>query len=113
VVNALKTAVLKEFQIGVGHADFFRGLAEAAGLEDDTKQELAELIANKNFFGVEELLDALHLPSGLKELFSMLGTVCMTGDMLQRAKELSAGFPVVLHALGRLEELISVLGCFH
>ena len=86
VVNALKTAGLKEFQIGVGHADFFRGLAEAAGLEDDTKQELAELIANKNFFGVEELLDALHLPSGLKELFSMLGTVCMTGDMLQKAK---------------------------
>lgn len=112
VVNALKTAGLKEFQIGVGHADFFRGLAEAAGLEDDTKQELAELIANKNFFGVEELLDALHLPSGLKELFSMLGTVCMTGEMLQKAKELSAGFPVVLQALGRLEELISMLGYY-
>lgn len=109
VVNALKIAGLKEFQIGVGHAGFFRGLAEAAGLEEDTKQELAELIANKNFFGVEELLDALRLPCGLKELFSMLGTVCMTGDMLKRAKELSAKFPEVLHALDRLEELVSVL----
>lgn len=109
VVNALKIAGLKEFQIGVGHAGFFRGLAEAAGLEEDTKQELAELIGNKNFFGVEELLDALRLPCGLRELFSMLGTVCMTGDMLKRAKELSAKFPEVLHALDRLEELVSVL----
>ncbi len=109
VVNALKTAGLKEFQIGVGHAGFFRGLAEAASLEEDTEQELTELIANKNFFGVEELLDSLHLPCELKELFSMLGNICMTGEMMARAKELSAKFPAVLHALGRLEKLAAVL----
>lgn len=109
VVNALKVAGLQEFQIGVGHVDFFRGLAEAAGLEEETEQELVELISNKNFFGVEELLDALHLPKDLRELFSMLGNTCMSEELLLRAKKLSAPYPVILHALEHLEELTQVL----
>ncbi len=112
VVNALKTAGLKEFQVGVGHVDFFRGLVDAAELEEDMEQELIELISNQNFFGVEELVDALHLSSELKELFSMLGTLCMTDDMLKRAKELAAGFPVILKALQRLEALMQILSCY-
>ncbi|MCI8299045.1 MAG: ATP phosphoribosyltransferase regulatory subunit [Lachnospiraceae bacterium] len=112
VVNALKTAGLKEFQIGVGHVDFYRGLVEAARLQEETEQELIELISNKNFFGVEEFIDSMHLPSELRELFSMLGTLCMTDDMLKRAKELAADFPVILKALQRLEELMQILSCY-
>ncbi len=112
VVNSLKAAGLREFQIGVGHVDFFRGLKEAANLEEDTEQELIELISNKNFFGVEELLDSLHLSKELNELFSMLGNLCISEEMLKRAKTLSAGYPAILHALGRLEELADMLKCY-
>lgn len=109
VVNALKVAGLQEFQIGVGHVDFFRGLAKAAGLEEETELELVELISNKNFFGVEELLDSLHLSGDLRELFSMLGNICMSEELLLRAKKLSVSYPDVLHALEHLEELTQVL----
>lgn len=112
VVDALKTAGLLEFQIGVGHVDFFRGLVQEARLEDEMELELMELISNKNFFGVEELVDSLKLSPELKELFSMLGNLCMTEDMMSRAKKLSAGFPVILHALERLEELMQVLSSY-
>ncbi len=108
-VNALKTAGLQEFQLGVGHVDFFRGLVQAAKLEEDSEQELITLISNKNFFGVQELIDSLHLSEELKELFAMLGSLYMTDDMLKRAKELAASFPVILQALHRLEELMQVL----
>ncbi len=111
-VHALKTAGLQEFQLGVGHVDFFRGLVQAAELPEETKDSLVELISNKNFFGVEELIDSLHLPENLKELFSMLGSLCMTEDMLQRAKELAQGFPVILQALNRLQALMDVLACY-
>ena len=60
--HALKTAGLKEFQIGVGHVGIFQGLSKAAGLAEDTEQELLALIANKNFFGVEELVGSQQLP---------------------------------------------------
>ncbi|MCI8483660.1 MAG: ATP phosphoribosyltransferase regulatory subunit [Lachnospiraceae bacterium] len=112
VVYALKVAGLKEFQIGVGHVDFFKGLVQAAELEEETETELMELIFNKNFFGVEELLDALHISEPLKELFFMLGNICMPEDMIKRAKELSADYPVILNALERLEALNYVLKCY-
>lgn len=112
VADSLKAAGLTEFQIGVGHMDFFRGLVQAAELEEDLEQELITLISNKNFFGVEELVDSLHLSAELKELFSMLGNLCMTDDMMSRAKELSARYPVILKALERLDSLMQVLSCY-
>ena len=42
VVESLLSSGLKEFQISVGHAQFFRGLAEAAGLDEEQQQELKE-----------------------------------------------------------------------
>lgn len=112
VVDALKTAGLQEFQIGVGHVGFFKGLVQAAALQEDTEAELLELLSNKNFFGVNELIDSMHLPGNLKELFSMLGSLSMTDDMLNHAKELSWDYPMILEALERLELLIQVLSCY-
>lgn len=112
VVNALKTAGLQEFQIGIGHVGFFKGLVEAARLQEETETELITLLSNKNFFGVEELIDSLCLSDDLKELFSMLGSLSMSEDMLNRAKKLAAAYPVVLEALERLELLLQVLSCY-
>ncbi|WP_075719621.1 ATP phosphoribosyltransferase regulatory subunit [Roseburia sp. 499] len=112
VVNALKTAGLQEFQIGVGHVGFFKGLVEAAKLQEETETELMNLISNKNFFGVDELIDSLCLNADLKELFSMLGSLSMSEDMLNRAKKLAASYPMVLEALEHLELLLQVLSCY-
>ena len=59
VVQSLQTAGLREFQISVGHVDFLKGLVQEAGLNQETVEELEELISNKNFFGVEELVEPL------------------------------------------------------
>lgn len=67
VISCLKAAGLKEFQLSIGHADFFRGLMEAAGLLEEQEEELRELISNKNFFGVEEFVETLNLRGELKE----------------------------------------------
>ena len=109
MVRALQIAGLQEFQIGVGHVDFFRGLVEAARLKEETEQELIELISNKNFFGVAELVDSLNLPKELRELFSMLGSICMTEEMTASAKLLASGYPLILNALERLEKLMKIL----
>ena len=52
VVESLLSSGLKEFQISVGHAQFFRGLAEAAGLDEEQQQELRELLAMAKAAGV-------------------------------------------------------------
>ena len=109
VISCLKAAGLKEFQLSIGHADFFRGLMEAAGLLEEQEEELRELISNKNFFGVEEFVETLNLEENLKNLFGMLGNLYTGSDELSAARECAASYPRILKAIGDLEELHKIL----
>ena len=57
VVDGLKKVGLKEFQVNIGHVDFIQSLMDATGLEEEQKSEIHDLIINRNYFGVEEILD--------------------------------------------------------
>ena len=105
VVDSLHASGLKEFQISVGHARFFRGLIEAAGLGEEAEEELRELLNNKNFFGVEEFVETLNLDTNLKKLFTMLGSFETQVEELAEAKDLAADYPVILSAITDLEKL--------
>ena len=105
VVDSLRASGLKEFQISVGHARFFNGLIEAAGLGEEAEEELRELLNNKNFFGVEEFVETLNLDANLKKLFTMLGSFETQVEELAEAKDLAADYPVILSAIADLEKL--------
>lgn len=109
VVECLKTAGLRDFQLSVGHADFFKGLMEAAGLKEEQEEELRELISNKNFFGVEEFVETLNLNESLTKLFGMLGNFYTGSDELGEAKAYAASYPRILAAIERLEDLHKIL----
>ena len=87
VVESLKAVGLREFQISVGHARFFQGLIEAAGLKEEEEEELRILISNKNFLGVEEFIKPLQLEKNLKKLFLLLGSFDASAEDLVYAKE--------------------------
>ena len=112
VVDALKTAGLKEFQLSVGHAEYFAGLIEAANISEEAEEEVKNLISNKNFFGVEEFIENLHLNSELKALFSLLGSIDSSLEQLKQAKELAKAYPRILTALENLEELMDLLEAY-
>lgn len=107
--ECLLRAGLTDFQLSVGHVDFLEGLVEAAGLEENEILELKDLIANKNFFGVEELVEGFHLNPELSQLFAMLGTFYDGTEELVQAKIYAKNYPKILHALLHLEELQKVL----
>lgn len=109
VVNALKTAGLREFQITVGHVGFWRGLVKAANLTEETVAELEILISNKNFFGVEEIIHPLSIPKELKKMFGKLGTLFDTAEGLLEIKELAGDYPVMKRAIDRLISLYETL----
>ena len=108
-IDALKSSGLKDFQISVGHVEFFRGLMEAAGLSEDQEEVNRELIANKNFFGVEEEISDCSMNQNLKELFGMLGTIYDNAASFEEAKTYAADYPKVYKAIRRLEDLDAVL----
>ena len=82
---------------------------EAAGISEEDEEELRELLANKNFFGVEEFAETLNLKAELNELFHMLGSLNVDLNDLKRAKEAAASYPRILAAIHNLEELHKVL----
>ncbi len=108
-VECLLSAGLKEFQLSVGHSDFFMGLIEAAGLDEDTEDELRELISNKNYFGVEEVVSNWEMDENLRKLFKMLGRFYFSVDEMAKARALAANYPTISAAIKRLEDLHKVL----
>ena len=77
---------LKEFQLSIGHADFFRGLMEAAGLLEEQEGGTARTHFQQELFGVEEFVETLNLEENLKNLFGMLGNLYTGSDELSAAK---------------------------
>lgn len=75
------------FQISVGHSQFFYGLTKAAGLSGEQEENLRELIANKNFFGVEEFVDGLSMNDRLRKLFGLLDNFDLQDEQLMEALE--------------------------
>lgn len=63
LVDALRNAGLKDFQVSVGQIDFFKGLCAQAGLDEETELALREFISNRNDFGAQELLEGRGYPA--------------------------------------------------
>lgn len=108
-IQSLKDAGLSDFQISIGHVDYLGGLFEAAGMDEESEILVREFINNKNFYGVDEIVVGLNLPSDLNDLFSMLHEYAVTTDTLQNAKAKSASYPKIYNALDRLEQLDRIL----
>lgn len=108
VIRALKAAGLTEFQVELGEVDFFRGLLEEAGMDEEMEEKLRELIENKNYFGVEELVMEQPIPQELKDAFLKLPELFGSLEDIQAAREFTKN-PRALRAIDRLEEVNRIL----
>jgi len=108
VIRALKAAGLTEFQVELGEVDFFRGLLEEAGMDEEMEEKLRELIENKNYFGVEELVMEQPIPQELKDAFLKLPELFGSLEAIQAAREFTKN-PRALRAIDRLEGVNRIL----
>lgn len=111
MIRCLKTAGLKEFQVSIGHLDFFRGLIEEADLEEDTEYELRELISNKNHFGIEELLAEHKIPEDVRACLEKTPEFFGSAEMLKDAKKMVKN-QKSLKALERLHTIYEALKAY-
>lgn len=108
VIDALKAAGLKEFQVELGQVDFYHGLLEEAGIEEDVQLQLRELIENKNYFGVEALLSSLTMDPALKQAFLKLPEFFGDIGQIRMAKSMTSN-PRAIRAVERLERIQEIL----
>ncbi|MCI8465008.1 MAG: ATP phosphoribosyltransferase regulatory subunit [Lachnospiraceae bacterium] len=107
-VNCLLIAGLKDFQVDVGQVEFFNGLVEEAELPPETEARLRELIEEKNFFGVEDLVSRQSLDGRISEVFRRLPELFGSAEILETAARLVVN-PRMKAAVERLENLWRIL----
>lgn len=108
VVKALLNAGLQRFQVSIGEVEYFKGLCEEAGLDQETENALRSCISGKNYFAAQELLQergvAEPFHSRLLMVADMFGEMCSLSDaraMVNNERSLAA--------IERLEKLYQVL----
>ena len=110
-IDSLLKCGLDEFQIEIGHVDYFHGLMEAAGLDEEAVNELMTLLSNKNFFGVEELITSSNVPMEVQEIFNKLPELTGTIEVISKARSLFTN-ELINNALDRMEKLYELLSIY-
>lgn len=111
VVESLLKTGLTEFQVSIGHVDFFKSLLRESGLTEEMETELREFISNKNIFGVRELLEPLDMGADLKESFAQLPNLFGSAEVLKKAEPFAVTENAV-QALERLRKIYEILACY-
>lgn len=112
IIQCMLAAGLTEFQVEVGEVDFFKGLMEEAGIDEDIASQLRDLMEKKNFFGVEEILNEAGIPIDMKERILKLQELFGPVEKLAEAKALVKN-ERSLQAVERLETIYEILCAYH
>lgn len=107
-IEALLAAGLKEFQVSIGEVEYFQGLCEQAGLQEETELALKEFIAGKNIFGAENLLAEKGVEKSVCDMLLRVTDCFGSMEVLQEAKHMVKN-ERSLHAVERLQKLYQVL----
>lgn len=110
-VKALKDSGLKEFQISIGEIEFFKGLCEEAGLGEELVAQVRDLISDKNYFGIEELMLSSGIDKKKTAVFLKVTELFGSAECLEEAKSLVSNERSI-KAVKRLETLYNTLKSF-
>ncbi|MCM1384649.1 MAG: ATP phosphoribosyltransferase regulatory subunit [Lachnoclostridium sp.] len=111
VIEALKNTGLTRFQVSIGHMEYFKGLCEEAGLDEETELALRACISGKNYFAAQELLNERKVEEPyhgiLLKVADMFGSMNSLNDAKKLVKNKRS-----LAAIERLEKLYEVLALY-
>ena len=108
VIEALKGTGLKKFQVSIGQVEYFKGICEEAGLDEETELDLRAFVSAKNYFAAQELLQERRVKepycSMLLKIADMFGDMCSLSEAKKLVRNKRS-----LDAIERLEKLYEVL----
>ena len=107
-IEALLNTGLKDFQVSVGNAEYFKGLCEEFAFSEEMESTVYEYISNKNFFGAQEYLVNQNVNKDIRNKLLKTGELVGSVEVLETASEL-AGNKCSKDAIERLKDLYKVL----
>lgn len=111
VIQTMKEAGLSNYQVTIGHVDYFDALAEEAQLDEDVIAELKHLLSIQNRFGMQELIEGLGLRRDLQTALCTIPELFGNVDVLDRAAECVRN-DKALSAIDHLKKIYSILEAY-
>lgn len=108
VIESLIAAGLTEFQIEIGHPEYFKGIVEELNLEEEIVDNLTDILENKKYFGIDTLVEEANIPENYKEIFLKFQEFDGNVEILDKALEL-ANNEKSREAIQRLKKLDQIL----
>ena len=112
VIETLQNAGLTKFRVTIGEVDYFKGLCEEAGLDEETENDLRACICEKNYFAAGQLLSERNVAEPYRSILLKLADMFESRESLVEAKEMVKNARS-LNAIARLEELYQLLKDSH
>lgn len=114
-IDACLAAGLLEFQVEIGHVDFFKGLMEQCHLLKEEEEKIRLFIENKNFLSLETYLQSLSIPKEIKEVLLQFETLYGGVEVLEKALGFAKEERSIkaIRRLMKVNELLRVYGVDH
>ncbi len=84
-INALLSAGLDEFQIDIGQVEFFKGLAQQLGLDDEDFEKIRTMIDFKDSFSIAQVVEKYDADKQIKELVCRMPYLFGGAEVLEEA----------------------------
>lgn len=108
LIETLLSAGLKNFQVSIGDADYYKGICEEAGIDAETEEEIREQIAGKNYFAAENIMSKRGIVDKYKDLIIGVSEFVGSDKALEKALEKVTNQRSI-EAISRLKKLYGVL----
>ena len=107
-VKSVLACGISEFKLNIGQVEFFNAVLDEAGFNEDEREKIKDLIANRDYAGVEYFVEDKNIPSNIKKLFLELPRLVGGNDILEYTKTLTKSRDAQ-KALAEMEELYNML----
>lgn len=108
LIDSLLRVGLTKFQITIGNVEYFRGICEAAGLDEETELSLREHVSGKNYFAAEKLLQSRNVAPACADRFLQITNLASNDVDLEKMRH-EAPNEASEAAIERLIEVYHVL----
>lgn len=107
-IEALKISGLNDFQITIGNIEYFKGLCEELGFDEDTELQLRDLVTNKNFFGAEKFLKNKNISQDIIDKVMKLDYLIGGKNVLDEAESMVSNerSKAAINHLRKLNEIL-------
>ena len=111
VVKGLEKVGLTDFQVNIGHVDYIKSLLIGTKLEDELVNEIRELLTNRNYFAIEDILTVNQVEEKIVTAFKALPELNGGLTILKKAADI-ATTEESKKAIVRLAKLYSILTAY-